>query len=54
MTSLRIPWAQRFLEAGATHIVLNIAAFYHQKEVIPRLLQEVIKPLKQSNERESA
>lgn len=39
--------AQRFIEAGATHIVLNITAFYQQEEVIQRLLQEVIKPLKQ-------
>ncbi|GCE20832.1 TIGR03560 family F420-dependent LLM class oxidoreductase [Dictyobacter kobayashii] len=41
--------AQNFIEAGATHIVLNIAAFYHQEGVIPRLLHEVIKPLKQSD-----
>ncbi|HEY4384704.1 MAG TPA: LLM class flavin-dependent oxidoreductase, partial [Ktedonobacteraceae bacterium] len=46
--------AQSFIEAGATHIVLNIAAFYQQEEVIPRLLHEIIKPLKQSAERESA
>jgi F420-dependent oxidoreductase-like protein len=42
--------AQSFIEAGATHLVLNIAAFYafyQQEEVIPRLLNEVIKPLKQ-------
>jgi F420-dependent oxidoreductase-like protein len=45
---------QSFIEAGATHLVLNIAAFYQQEEVIPRLLNEVIKPLKQSNERQSA
>jgi F420-dependent oxidoreductase-like protein len=38
--------AQSFLEAGATHMVLNIAAFYQQEEVIPRLLHEVIEPLK--------
>jgi alkanesulfonate monooxygenase SsuD/methylene tetrahydromethanopterin reductase-like flavin-dependent oxidoreductase (luciferase family) len=43
--------AQSFIEAGATHIVLNIAAFYQQEEVIPRLLHEIIKPLKQSEER---
>jgi F420-dependent oxidoreductase-like protein len=43
--------AQSFIEAGANHIVLNITAFYQQEEVIPRLLREVIKPLKQSNER---
>ncbi len=42
--------AQSFIEAGATHIVVNIAAFYQQEEVIPRLLDAVIKPLKQSNE----
>ena len=42
--------AQSFLEAGATHIVINIAAFYQQEEVIPRLLNEIIKPLKQSDE----
>jgi len=46
--------AQSFIEAGATHIVLNIAAFYQQEEVIPRLLHEIIKPLKQSDERKSA
>jgi F420-dependent oxidoreductase-like protein len=46
--------AQSLIEAGATHIVLNIAAFYQQEEVIPRLLNEVIKPLKQSDERKSA
>jgi hypothetical protein len=39
---------------GATHMVLNIAAFYQQEEVIPRLLNEVIKPLKQSDEWKSA
>ncbi|HTK11667.1 MAG TPA: TIGR03560 family F420-dependent LLM class oxidoreductase [Ktedonobacteraceae bacterium] len=38
--------AQSFIEAGATHIVVNIAAFYQQEEVIPRVLQEIIKPLK--------
>jgi len=42
--------AQSFLEAGATHIVWNIAACYHQEEVISRLLHEIIKPLKQSDE----
>ena len=46
--------AQRFIEAGANHIVLNIAALYQQEEVIPRLLQAVIKPLKQSDERNLA
>lgn len=46
--------AQSFIEAGATHIVLNIAAFYQQEEVIPRLLEEITKPLKQSDERKSA
>jgi hypothetical protein len=46
--------AQSFIEAGANHIVLNISAFYQQEEVIPRLLREVIKPLQQSDERESA
>jgi F420-dependent oxidoreductase-like protein len=46
--------AQNFIEAGANHIVLNISAFYQQEEVIPRLLREVIKPLQQSDERESA
>lgn len=46
--------AQSFIEAGANHIVLNIAAFYQQEEVIPRLLNEAIKPLKQSYERELA
>ena len=46
--------AESFIEAGATHIVLNIAAFYQQEEVIPRLLHEIIKPLKQSDERRSA
>jgi hypothetical protein len=34
--------AQSFIEAGATHIVLNIAAIYQQKEVIPCLLQKII------------
>jgi F420-dependent oxidoreductase-like protein len=46
--------AQSFIEAGATHIVVNIAAFYQQEEVIPRLLHEIITPLKQSAERKSA
>jgi F420-dependent oxidoreductase-like protein len=46
--------AQSFIEAGATHIVVNIGAFYQQEEVIPRVLHEIIKPLKQSDERESA
>jgi F420-dependent oxidoreductase-like protein len=46
--------AQRFIEAGATHIVLNITAFYQQEEIIPRLLQEIIKPLKQSYEQHQA
>jgi alkanesulfonate monooxygenase SsuD/methylene tetrahydromethanopterin reductase-like flavin-dependent oxidoreductase (luciferase family) len=46
--------AQGFIEAGATHMVLNIAACYQQEEVIPRLLDEIIKPLKQSGERKSA
>jgi F420-dependent oxidoreductase-like protein len=46
--------AQRFIEGGANHIVLNIAALYQQEEVIPRLLQAVIKPLKQSDERNLA
>ncbi|GCF09808.1 TIGR03560 family F420-dependent LLM class oxidoreductase [Dictyobacter arantiisoli] len=41
--------AQSFIEAGATHIVVNIAAFYQQEEVIPRVLDQIIKPLKQSN-----
>ena len=45
---------QSFIEAGATHLVLNIAAFYQQEEVIPRLLDEIIKPLKQGDERKSA
>jgi len=40
--------AQRLIEAGANHIVLNIAAFYQQEEVIPRLVHEIIEPLKQS------
>ena len=38
--------AQSFIEAGATHVVLNIAAFYQQEDVISRLLHEVIEPLK--------
>ncbi len=42
--------AQSFIEAGATHIVLNSGAFYSQEEVIPRLVHEVIKPLKQGDE----
>jgi F420-dependent oxidoreductase-like protein len=42
---------QSFIEAGASHIVLSISALYQQEEVIPRLLQEIIKPLKQSAER---
>ena len=46
--------AQSFIEAGANHMFLNIAAFYQQEEVIPRLLNEVIKPLKQSDEQKSA
>jgi F420-dependent oxidoreductase-like protein len=46
--------AQSFIEAGATHIVLNIAAFYQQEEVVPRLLHEIIKPLKQSDEQNFA
>jgi F420-dependent oxidoreductase-like protein len=45
--------AQSFIEAGATHIVLNIAAFYQQEEIIPRLLHEIIKPFKQSDEQKS-
>jgi alkanesulfonate monooxygenase SsuD/methylene tetrahydromethanopterin reductase-like flavin-dependent oxidoreductase (luciferase family) len=45
---------QNFIEAGATYIVLNIAAFYQQEEIIPRLLDEIIKPLKQSDEQKSA
>ena len=32
--------AQSFIEAGANHIVVNIGAFYHQEEIIPRLLHE--------------
>lgn len=46
--------AQSFIEVGANHIVLNIAAFYQQEQIIPRLIQEVIKPLKQSNKQASA
>ena len=46
--------AQSFVEAGATHMVLNIAAFYQQEEVIPRLLDEIIKPLKQNDEQKLA
>jgi alkanesulfonate monooxygenase SsuD/methylene tetrahydromethanopterin reductase-like flavin-dependent oxidoreductase (luciferase family) len=43
--------AQGFIEAGATHIVLNISAFYPE-EIVPRLIDEIIKPLKQSYERQ--
>ncbi len=46
--------AQSFIEAGATHIVLSIAAFYQREEVIPHLVHEVIEPLKQSYEQVSA
>jgi F420-dependent oxidoreductase-like protein len=46
--------AQSFIEAGANHIVLNPSALYQQEDIIPRLLREVIKPLKQSEERKSA
>jgi F420-dependent oxidoreductase-like protein len=46
--------AQRFIEAGANHIVLNISAFYQQEGVIPRLIHEVIEPLKQSKEQKPA
>jgi F420-dependent oxidoreductase-like protein len=46
--------ARSFIEAGANHIVLSIAAHYQQEEVIPRLVHEVIEPLKQSYEQVSA
>ncbi len=46
--------AQSFIEAGATHIVLNTTAFYQQEEVIPRLIHEIIRPIKQSDEQKSA
>lgn len=46
--------AQRYIEAGATDIVLNPTALYQQEDIVSRLLHEVIEPLKQSAERKSA
>lgn len=43
--------AQSMIEGGATHIVMNIVECSQQEEVIPRLLDEIIKPLKQNDER---
>jgi len=46
--------AQIWIEAGATHLVLSIVELYQQEEVIPRLVDEIIKPLKQSDKQRSA
>jgi F420-dependent oxidoreductase-like protein len=46
--------AQSMIEAGATHIVMNIVECSQQEEIIPRLVNEIIKPLKQNDEQQSA
>jgi len=43
--------AQSMIESGATHIVMNIIECSQQEEIIPRLLDGIIQPLKQNDER---
>jgi F420-dependent oxidoreductase-like protein len=42
--------ARSFIEAGVTHIVMNIVECFQQEEVIARLVGEVMQPLKQNDE----
>ncbi|HTK11233.1 MAG TPA: TIGR03560 family F420-dependent LLM class oxidoreductase [Ktedonobacteraceae bacterium] len=44
---------QSFIEAGATHIVFNTSMSYPEG-IIQRLVEEIIKPLKEANERSFA